>query len=32
VTYWNTAGVRPRTLLAPLPEQDLDTVVVVSNR
>jgi hypothetical protein len=32
VTYWNTAGVRLRTLLAPLPEQDLDTVVVVSNR
>ena len=32
VTYWNTAGVRLRTLLAPLPEQDLDTVVLVSNR
>ena len=32
VTYWNTAGVRLRTLLAPLPEQDLDTVMLVSNR
>jgi hypothetical protein len=32
VTYWNTAAVRLRTLLAPLPEEDLDTVVVVSNR
>jgi 4-amino-4-deoxy-L-arabinose transferase-like glycosyltransferase len=32
VTYWNTAGVRLRTVLAPLPEEDLDTVVVVSNR
>jgi 4-amino-4-deoxy-L-arabinose transferase-like glycosyltransferase len=32
VTYWNTAAVRLRTLLAPLPEQDLDTVVLVSNR
>jgi 4-amino-4-deoxy-L-arabinose transferase-like glycosyltransferase len=32
VTYWNTAGVRLRTLLAPSPEQDLDTVVLVSNR
>jgi len=32
VTYWNTAGVRLRTLVQPLPEQDLDTVVVVSNR
>jgi 4-amino-4-deoxy-L-arabinose transferase-like glycosyltransferase len=32
VTYWNTAGVRLRTVLAPLPDQDLDTVVVVSNR
>ena len=32
VTYWNTAGVRPRTLLEPLPEQDLDTVMLVSNR
>ena len=32
VTYWDTAGVRLRTFLAPSPEQDLDTVVLVSNR
>ena len=32
VTYWNTAGVRLRTLIAPLPAEDLDTVVLVSNR
>lgn len=32
VTYWNTAGVRLRTLVAPSPEEDLDTVVLVSNR
>jgi len=32
VTYWNTAGVRLRTLLLPEPEEDLDTVVVISNR
>lgn len=32
VTYWNTAAVRLRTLLAPLPDEDLDTVVLVSNR
>jgi 4-amino-4-deoxy-L-arabinose transferase-like glycosyltransferase len=32
VTYWDTASVRLRTLLAPLPEQDLDTVVLVTNR
>lgn len=32
VTYWNTAAVRLRTLLAPLPNQDLDTVVLVTNR
>jgi 4-amino-4-deoxy-L-arabinose transferase-like glycosyltransferase len=32
VTYLNTASVRLRTLLAPLPEQDLETVVLVSNR
>lgn len=32
VTYWNTAGVRLRTLLVPLPDEDLDTVVLVSNR
>jgi 4-amino-4-deoxy-L-arabinose transferase-like glycosyltransferase len=32
VTYWNTAGVRLRTLIAPQPEEDLDTVVLISNR
>ena len=32
VRYLNTAGVRLRTLLAPLPAQDLETVVLVSNR
>ena len=32
VTYWNTARVRLGTLIDPLPEQDLDTVVLVSNR
>jgi hypothetical protein len=32
VTYWNTAGVRLGTLLAPVPEEDLDTVVLISNR
>lgn len=32
VTYWNTAGVRLPTLLAPMPEEDLDTVIVISNR
>ncbi|HEU5255254.1 MAG TPA: glycosyltransferase family 39 protein [Vicinamibacterales bacterium] len=32
VTYWNTAGVRLRTLLLPMPEEDLDTVMLVSNR
>jgi hypothetical protein len=32
VTYLNTASVRLRTLLAPLPKQDLETVVLVSNR
>ena len=32
VTYWNTAGVRLRTLLAPQPDEDLDTVVLVTNR
>jgi len=32
VTYWNTAGVRLRTLLLPRPEEDLDTVLLVSNR
>jgi 4-amino-4-deoxy-L-arabinose transferase-like glycosyltransferase len=32
VTYWNTAGVRLGTLIAPDPEEDLDTVVLISNR
>jgi len=32
VTYLNTASVRLRTLLAPLPDQDLETIVLVSNR
>ena len=32
VTYWNTAGLRLRTLLAPVPEEDLDAVVLISNR
>ena len=32
VTYWNTASVRLRTLLEPLPEQDLDTVMLVTNK
>ncbi len=32
VTYWNTAGVRLGTLLDPLPEQDLDSVVLISSR
>jgi hypothetical protein len=32
VTYLNAAAVRLRTLLAPLPAEDLDTVVVISNR
>ena len=32
VTYLNTASVRLRTLLAPLPAEDLETVVLVSNR
>jgi 4-amino-4-deoxy-L-arabinose transferase-like glycosyltransferase len=31
-TYWNTAGVRLRTLLMPMPEEDLDTVMLISNR
>ena len=31
-TYWNTAGVRLRTLLLPIPEKDLDTVMLISNR
>jgi hypothetical protein len=32
VTYWNTAGVRLRTLVLPQPQEDLDTVVLISNR
>jgi hypothetical protein len=32
VTFLNAASVRLRTLLAPLPAQDLETIVVVSNR
>src|SRR5262249_15890833 len=32
VTYWNTAGLRLRTLLAPVPEEDLEKVVLISNR
>ena len=32
VTYWNTAGVRLRTLLLPRPDEDLDTVMLISNR
>ncbi len=32
VTYLNTASVRLSTLLAPIPVDDLDTVVLVSNR
>ena len=32
VTYLNTASVRLSTLLSPLPDQDLETVVLVSNR
>jgi 4-amino-4-deoxy-L-arabinose transferase-like glycosyltransferase len=31
-TYLNTASVRLRTLLAPLPAEDLETVLLVSNR
>jgi 4-amino-4-deoxy-L-arabinose transferase-like glycosyltransferase len=32
VRYFNPAGLRLRTLLAPDPEHDLDTVVLVANR
>ena len=32
VRYLNTANVRLRTLLAPIPEQDLETVLLVANR
>jgi len=30
--YLNTAGVRLRTLLSPIPEQDFETVLLVTNR
>jgi hypothetical protein len=32
VQYLNTANVRLRTLISPLPEQDLERVLLVSNR
>jgi 4-amino-4-deoxy-L-arabinose transferase-like glycosyltransferase len=32
VDYLNTANIRLRTLVAPLPEQDLDRVLLVANR
>jgi hypothetical protein len=32
VRYLNTANIRLRTLLAPIPEQDLETVLLVANR
>jgi len=32
VQYLNTANVRLRTLIAPIPEQDLETVLLVTNR
>jgi hypothetical protein len=32
VTYLNTGNIKFRTLLFPLPEQDLDTVLLVANR
>jgi 4-amino-4-deoxy-L-arabinose transferase-like glycosyltransferase len=32
VRYLNTANIRLRTILAPIPEQDLETVLLVSNR
>ncbi|MCU0256359.1 MAG: hypothetical protein MUF60_06430 [Vicinamibacterales bacterium] len=32
VTYFNPAGVRLRTLLSPDPENDLETVWLVSNQ
>ena len=32
VRYFNAASVRLRTLLAPMPAEDLDTVLVVTNR
>lgn len=32
VEYLNTANIRLRTLLAPIPQQDLETVLLVSNK
>jgi hypothetical protein len=32
VQYLDTASVRLRTLLFPMPEQDLETVYLVTNR
>lgn len=32
VRYLNTVNIRLRTLLAPIPEQDLETVLLVANR
>jgi hypothetical protein len=32
VRYLNTANIRLRTLLSPMPEQDLDTVLLVTNQ
>ena len=32
VQYLNTANIRPRALLAPIPEQDVETVLLVTNR
>ena len=32
VQYPNTANVRLRTLLAPIPAQDIETVLLVTNR
>jgi len=32
VQYLNTANVRLRTLISPLPEQDLERVLLVANK
>jgi hypothetical protein len=32
VQYLNTASVRLRTLISPLPEQDLERILLVANR
>ncbi|MBI3050673.1 MAG: glycosyltransferase family 39 protein [Acidobacteria bacterium] len=32
VRYLNTTNVRPRTLISPIPEQDVETVLLVANR